>query len=84
MPFDSENLFCIDSSVHMRYTVHIAVRDGLTRAPRLPPRRQQVAEGLAKNSYNSLRGIKDWRTGPPPVLRASSMSSIGFLCFYSV
>ena len=22
----------------------------------------QVAEGLAKNSYNSLRGIKDWRT----------------------
>jgi hypothetical protein len=23
----------------------------------------QVAEGLAKNSYNSLRGIKDWRTG---------------------
>ena len=25
----------------------------------------QVAEGLAKNSYNSLRGIKDWRTGEP-------------------
>ena len=35
------------------------------RSPRHSPtrnKRKQVAEGLAKNSYNSLRGIKDWRT----------------------
>ena len=27
----------------------------------LPPNKK-VAEGLAKNTFNSLRGIKDWRT----------------------